>query len=215
MWEELTLLMNSVVCIINSYQMDLALSSSCFCFRHLTPTGIVIDSIAYSVEKCLVLGMLWQYVVTDFFFLPFHLLCSILCCVSVSRLGLFVWYFGWTFRHYSRMQPHRASLNVPRVASLSEDMTGFSEELPQCQRMGIMAAFNCFEDFKVCFGALMDRFNNSMESLDDDDDDNSVCNVGYSWYLANYLDYFWVFLRLKFYSLVEYHFRELMNPSTS
>lgn len=51
---------------------------------------------------------------------------------------------------FGRFHQKRASLNMPRVASLSDDMTyvGVMDEPPQCQRMGIMAAFPSLEAFK-------------------------------------------------------------------
>lgn len=89
-----------------------------------------------------------------------------ICSQNISCIILFLWYDF-------RTQPHCASLSVPHVASLDKDAITSAEELPQCQRMGIMAAFNCFEDFKTCFSALMERFSNHMEGIDT----SSVCNV--------------------------------------
>lgn len=45
------------------------------------------------------------------------------------------------------MQPKKVvAQSMPRVASLSEDMA-LTEDMPQCQRMGIMAAFTSFAHF--------------------------------------------------------------------
>jgi len=64
--------------------------------------------------------------------------------------------------HPNRMQQRRMSQSsMPRVASLSDDIGQSALEgmgAPQCQRMGIMAAFNTFDAFQNNFDQLMSRF---------------------------------------------------------
>ena len=60
------------------------------------------------------------------------------------------------------MQQRRISQSsMPRVASLSDDISQSAIEgmnAPQCQRMGIMAAFANMMDFENNFENLMARF---------------------------------------------------------
>ena len=62
----------------------------------------------------------------------------------------------------------KASLG--RVASLSEDIPQIivAEDLPQCQRMGIMAAFNSFHDFKQYFNPIIEMFSSPPNTPDID-----------------------------------------------
>ena len=48
---------------------------------------------------------------------------------------------------------------IPRVPSMSDDMSGTSDNLPLCQRMGIMAACDNFDYFKSSFHTIIDMFN--------------------------------------------------------
>ncbi|XP_033740192.1 acetyl-CoA carboxylase-like isoform X1 [Pecten maximus] len=58
-----------------------------------------------------------------------------------------------------------------KVAELAESESSAHidqlEELPMCQRMGIIASFSSFEDFVKSFESLMDRFTNELESPPD------------------------------------------------
>ena len=59
-----------------------------------------------------------------------------------------------------RFQQKKSQLaSMPRVASLSDDMTFAAiTDMPQCQRMGIMAAFTSFGQFTMYFDAVMNKF---------------------------------------------------------
>ena len=67
-----------------------------------------------------------------------------------------------------RLQHLKASLG--RVASLSEDIPHIivAEDLPQCQRMGIMAAFNSFSAFKDYFNPIIEMFSSPPNTPDID-----------------------------------------------
>ena len=60
----------------------------------------------------------------------------------------------------------KASLG--RVSSLSDDIPNIivDPELPMCQRMGIMAAFNSFDQFKVNFRPIIDMFTSPPNTPD-------------------------------------------------
>ncbi len=60
----------------------------------------------------------------------------------------------------------KASLG--RVSSLSEDIPSIkiAEDLPHCQRMGIMAAFSSFDEFSSSFSPIIDMFTSPPNTPD-------------------------------------------------
>ncbi|XP_064627568.1 acetyl-CoA carboxylase-like isoform X4 [Lineus longissimus] len=80
--------------------------------------------------------------------------------------------FEYVSMTFARLMQRRVStLNMmPRVASLSDDMNDYDsstlqqQNLPPCQRKGLIAAFNTFGDFESKFDQIMERFSSPPSS---------------------------------------------------
>lgn len=69
--------------------------------------------------------------------------------------------------HPNRLSVQKSTVPIPRVASFSDDTSFGSLGQVVCQRKGLMAAFASFEEFALCFSAILERFNSPPSSPND------------------------------------------------